>query len=132
LQTAPQNFLVRNSFPRPAFEHAIDPDALRALEFFVIEIGVVNHFPNFVRGFVLDPKSFQQRFKRTIFSVMREFSVKHVERNGATIRRDRFRKDKLRLGIDEFSDQPGGPGAIDLRAWTRDPGSAAVISRRNF
>jgi hypothetical protein len=85
-----------------------------------------------LRRFVLDPKSFQQRFKRTVFSVMREFSVKHVERNGATIRRDPFRKDKLRLGIDEFSDEPAGPDAVDFRSRPRNPGSAAVISRRNL
>src|SRR5438105_4060618 len=64
--------------------------------------------------------------------MMRKVSVKHVERDGTTIRRSFLGKNKLRFGIDKFPDQPGRTDAIDLRARTRDPASTAIISRRNF
>src|SRR5437588_8126971 len=64
--------------------------------------------------------------------MMRKVSVKHVERDGTTIRRSFLGKNKLRLGSDKFPDQPGRTDAIDLRARTRDPASTAIISRRNF
>src|SRR6266478_2024115 len=132
LQTAAQNFLIGYAFLRPTFKHAINSDALGALEFVIIEIGVVNHFAHLVDHLVLDPKSFHQRFERAIVTVMGKISIEHVERHSATIRRNLRRENNLRFGIDEFPDQPGGADAIDLGAWTRDPGSAVVISRRNF
>ena len=63
---------------------------------------------------------------------MRKISLEHVERHNATIRRNFFRKNKLRFGIDELPDQPGGTDAIDLRARASDPSPTAVISRHNF
>src|SRR5438067_11331594 len=132
LQTAAQNFLIGYAFLRPTFKHTINSDALGALEFVIIEIGVVDHFAHLVNDFVLNSESFEQCLEGAVFSVMREFSAEHVERHRATIRRNLRRENNLRFGIDEFPDQPGGADAIDLGAWTRDPGSAVVISRRNF
>jgi len=79
LEPAPQNFLIGYSFLRPALEHPIDPDALVALEFIVIKIGIVNHFSDLVDGFVLDSEPFEQCLECAVFSVVREFSVEHVE-----------------------------------------------------
>jgi hypothetical protein len=79
LEPAPQNFLIGYSFLRPALEHPIDPDALGAFELVIIKIGIVNHFSDLVDDFVLDSEPFEQRLECTVFSVVREFSVEHVE-----------------------------------------------------
>ena len=75
MQTAPQNFLIRNSFPRPTFEHAIDPDAFRALEFVIIKIRIVNHFPDLADDPVLNPEVLNQCFERAIVTAMRKIGV---------------------------------------------------------
>src|SRR5207237_9824691 len=106
LQTAAQNFLIRDAFLRPTFKHTINSDALGALEFVIIEIGVVDHFPNLVNDFVLNSEPFEQCLEGAVFSVMREFSVQHIERHSATIHPDFFRKNKLRFGIAKLSDEP--------------------------
>src|SRR5712691_3450756 len=103
LQSATHNFLIVHAFLRPAFQHAIDPDALVTLKFVVIEIGIVNHFSDLADDLVLDPEPFYQRFECAVVTLMRELTVEHVERNSATIRENFFSKDKLRVGIDEFA-----------------------------
>src|SRR5438046_4454153 len=118
LEPAPQNFLIGNSLPRPTFKHAINSDALCALEFVVIEIRIVNHLAHLAEHLVLDPKSFQKRFECAVVTLMRKISLEHVERHNATIRRNFFRKNKLRFGIDELSDHTGGTDAIDI--WERE------------
>ena len=70
LETAPQNFLIGQPFLRPTFKHAIDSDALGALEFVVIEIGLVNHFSDLMNDFVLDAKTPEQCLEGAVFSVM--------------------------------------------------------------
>src|SRR5438046_6220544 len=120
LKTATQNLLIGKSFFCPTLEHTINSDALGALKFVVIEIGIVNHFSHLVDDLVLDPEPFEQCLERAVISLMREFTVEHVERHDSTIRRNRFRKDKLRFGIDKLADQPGRTNAIDFRARTRD------------
>ena len=92
----------------------------------------MNHLAHLAEHLVLDPKSFQKRFECAVVTLMRKISLEHVERHNATIRRNFFRKNKLRFGIDELPDQPGGTDAIDLRARAGDPSPTAVISRHNF
>src|ERR1700720_749685 len=57
LPTTAQNFLVRKTFPGPSFEDAIDSNAFSALEFVVVQIGIVNHFSDLLRGFVPNLKT---------------------------------------------------------------------------
>jgi hypothetical protein len=48
LETAEENFLIGNLLARQPLSTPIDSDALGALEFFVIEISIVNHFSNLI------------------------------------------------------------------------------------
>jgi hypothetical protein len=54
-----QNLRVVQAETRPTFEKQIETAALRALEFSVLEIRVVNHFANAVRCGVGDREAFQ-------------------------------------------------------------------------
>src|SRR5262249_33499931 len=56
-EAAPQNFFVRQSFPSPAFENAIDANAFVPLKLIVIQISIVDHLANLRDDFVRDRKT---------------------------------------------------------------------------
>ena len=132
LEAFGQNRLVARSEPRPAFEDAVQTQALRTLEFLILQVRVVNHFGDALHCFVSNAKAFDHRFKRAILAVVSKLHFNHVVGDSLWIGRWFRREDESRLGVDKFADQPGRTDAIDLRARTRNPGFTAVVSRRNF
>src|SRR6266446_9812883 len=132
LPASPQNLLVGQSFSRPAFEDSIKPDALGPFKFFIVEIGVVNHLADFLHSLVPEVETFHERFEGAIVSAMRKITVKHVERDKPAAGRLFGRENKLRLGIDEFPDQPGRTNSIDFRTRTSNPSPVAIIAPLNF
>src|SRR3954447_19375104 len=81
-EAAPQDFFIRQPFFSPAFQDPIDPNAFRPPEFFVLQVGVMNHLADFPDGFVVDAKTPRKSLERAILAGVRELGVEHVERNG--------------------------------------------------
>src|SRR3954463_5299987 len=130
-EAAPQDFFVRQPFFSPAFQDPIDANAFRPLEFFVLQVGVMNHLADFPNAFVADRKTPGEGLERAILAGVRELGVEHVERNGGRSRRNPARKGEACFRVDELPDQPGGARAIDLRPWPGKPGPAPVIAGPN-
>jgi DNA-binding beta-propeller fold protein YncE len=63
LESAHKDLVVRHPTFRPAFQHAIDPDAFRTLELRVFEVGIMNHLGDFPDRLILDAKASDQRFE---------------------------------------------------------------------
>src|SRR6266481_90965 len=101
-----QEFSVAHFCPRPAAQDPIDPNALRSLEFPVLQVRVMHHLSYFQYCLVLNPEPLHQRLERAIVPMMRKLNVRHVEWQRLRMFRRFSSKNKLRLWIDEPPDQP--------------------------
>src|SRR6266480_5439854 len=128
-EASPQNFFVGQSFLCPTFQDTINPDRFDPLESGVVQIRVVDHLANFRHDFVGDRKTPDERLESAVVAMVRELSIKHVERDRARDSVCTWREYKLRLPINELRDQPRRSNAVDLRAWARQPCFALVLLR---
>src|SRR6266446_1298706 len=108
------------------------PKALRSLEFLVLQIGVVYHLGHLQHRLVCNCEPLHQRLECAIISMVREFHVRHVERQRFWMPRSLSPKNKLRLRINEPPDQPCRSGAVNPRSRTRQPRSPLKILGRKF
>src|SRR2546429_459072 len=125
-----QQFVVRDSLTRPAFQYLIHAVTLLAAKPVIREICVVNHLPDHSNLRVADVKLFCEGFKRAVIAAMSEpFFMKHVEWHAASRHTVLRCKSKPCFGVDKVSDQPSRRTAIDSRPWSSDPEPALVVLR---
>src|SRR5947207_11071150 len=124
LESFGQYLPVAQSETCPAFEDAVQTQALRTLEFLILQVRVVNHFGDALHRLVSNAKAFDHRFKRAILAVVSELHFKHVVGDGLWMGGRFRREDESRLGVDEFADQPGRSDAVNFRPRSRQPGFA--------
>src|SRR2546430_8396101 len=124
-----QDFFVGQSFLCPTFQDTINPDRFDPLESGVVQIRVVDHLPNFRHDFVGDRKTPDERLESAVVAMVRELSIKHVERDRAGHNVCTWREYKLRLPVNELGDQPRRSHSVDLRTWARQPCFALVLLR---
>ena len=100
-----QQFVVRDSLTRPAFQYLIHTVTLLAAKPVIREICVVNHLPDDRNSWIADVKLFGEGFKRAVIAAMSEpFFVKHVEWHAAGRHTVLRCKGKPRFGVDKVSD----------------------------
>src|SRR6266487_5095310 len=128
-EAPPQNFFVGQSFLCPTFQDTINPDRFDPLESGVVQICVVDHLPHLRHCFVRDRKTPDERLESAVVAMVRELSIKHVERDRTRHSVCTWREYKLRLPVNEFGDQPRRSHSVDLRTWARQPCFALVLFR---
>src|SRR6266513_1452247 len=121
-EASPQDFFVRQSFPCPTFQDTINPDRFDPLESGVVQIRVVDHLPNFRHDCVGDRKTPDECLESAVVAMVRELSIKHVERDRARHSVCTWREYKLRPWIDELPDHPRRTNPINLRSCPSQPG----------
>src|SRR5579859_919679 len=128
LHATVQEFLVRNSLLRPSNQHPVQTRPFRMGEFFISQIGVVDHLADGHDLGVGDPKLFYQCFEGAIIPTMaKTFCMEHVKRNGVGLGRWSAAKNKPCLGIDESFDQPGGRDPVNTRPMARYPDAGNIF-----
>src|SRR2546430_3418950 len=100
-----QDFFVGQSFLCPTFQDTINPDRFDPLESGVVQIRVVDHLPNFRHDFVGDRKTPDERLESAVVAMVRELSIKHVERDRARHSVCTWREYKFRLPVNERSEE---------------------------
>src|SRR6266513_4407193 len=128
-ESPPQDFFVGHSFLCPTFQDTINPDRFDPLESGVVQICVVDHLPHLRHCFVRDRKTPDERLESAVVAMVRELSIKHVERDRARHSVCAWREEKLWLPVNEFGDQPRRSHSVDLRTWARQPCFALVLLR---
>src|SRR5204862_7809785 len=82
-ESPPQDCFVGQSLLCPTFEHTINPDRFHSLKSGVVQIGVVDHLPNFCYYFVRDRKTPDERLESAVVAMVGKLSIKHVKRDRA-------------------------------------------------
>ena len=124
IKTFGENFRVAQTELGPAFEHAVETERFGALKLAVFEVGVVNHLSDLLGRAVADAEAPQQSFIRAIFTLVREFNVEHVVRNGLGMSRRIRGEYKARRWVYEFANQPRRADPVNFGSRTREPGFA--------
>ena len=79
--------------------------SLQTVKLVVLQIYVVNNLGNLTQTFAIaQAESFEHRFERAVFSMMREFSAIHVKGDRALYRLALSNKIKARVLIDKLFD----------------------------
>ena len=73
LETAPQDFLVRQILFGATFQNTIYADAFDTMKLIVFQIGIVNHFADLLDCLVPNDELLGERFKGAIIANLREF-----------------------------------------------------------
>src|SRR6266436_9421371 len=85
-----QKLSIGHPGPGPAAQNCVDPNALGSLEFLVLQIGVVYHLGHPQHRLVCNCEPLHQRLECAIISMVREFHIRHIERQSLGMLR-RFR-----------------------------------------
>src|SRR5215470_19653883 len=72
LHASAQKLFIRNSLCAPAFQNAVDAERLIASEMLVCKIGIMDGLRHQCHAPVADAKTFHQRFKSAIISLVTE------------------------------------------------------------
>src|SRR5438045_7148992 len=93
----------------------------------------MNYFTEFPQPFdIAQAESFDHSFKRTVLTMMRELSAKHVKRNCVFYCFALSHKIKARTFIDELLDEPGGSETVNMNVATSHPTTTLIISYAVF
>src|SRR5262249_37227807 len=111
----------------PTLKDLFNAEALDSVEFFILQIRIMDEFSDSQDRSIADAESLDQRFESAGVSMMAEFHLKHVVGYSFRSCGRRVRTHEFRSRVDKLSDQPCRTHPIDFRLRASDPGFTAKI-----